>query len=279
LPDTTELQYSFIYGFEKPPVIQKDTTRKSKYPKDGIFNGNIGFQAGRLIYFDNALQDYNKRFRSSVTGTFNIRIYKELTISSTFFYHIRTKDQPPLPIWLSDMFYSIKWSNWRPYTLSIGYENYADNRFNEPAKKWGEKFLQGYVFVSGNITPPKSWINKIRLDNSTNFVLVPMVRYFPTYRNEADEILNNKVIMSLSARYTIWFRLYLEAGVYAYPIPNTKMPWDPEFTYGFGYFDWRPWRVSITYGNWIANRFNFNPEIPGYNFLDGNFSILFNYRF
>jgi hypothetical protein len=109
--------------------------------------------------------------------------------------------------------------------------------------------------------------------------LVPMVRYFPTYRNEANDILNNKIIMSLSARYTIWFRLYLEAGVYAYPIPNTKMPWDPEFTYGFGYFDWRPWRVSITYGNWIANRFNFNPEIPGYNFLDGNFNILFNYRF
>lgn len=277
----TKPKYSFMYGFEQPYIPVKDTaqSRKIKYPKGGIFSGNAGFQCSRLIYNDPQTGEWKNRFRGSMTGTFNVQLYKELMLSTTFFYHIRTKNDPPFPIWLSDMFYSIKWFNWRPYTFSFGYENYADNRFNEPARKWGEKFLQGFVFVSFNANLPQKWINKFRLDQSTNFVFVPAIRYFPSYRNQADEILWHRLQLGLTARYTIWFRLYLEAGVYAYPFPNSRMPWDPDFTYGFGYFDYRPWRVSVTYGNWIANRFNFQKEIPGYNFLDGNFSVLFNYRF
>lgn len=277
----TRPKYSFLYGFDKPYIAPTDTSNKKKikYPKEGIFSGNIGFQCGGLVYYDNATADYRRRFRGSMAGTFNVHIYKELVLSTTFFYNINTKSQPPLPIWLSDMFYSLKWANWRPYTFSFGYENYADNRYNEPIRKWGEKFLQGYVFVSFNANLPKKWVNKFRLDKSTNFVFVPSIRYFPSYRNNNNDILYNKLQFGVSARYTIWFRLYLEAGVYAYPIPNTRMPWDPDFTYGFGYFDYRKWRVSITYGNWIANRFNFKKEIPKYNFWDGNFSVLFNYRF
>jgi len=273
--------YTFRYGYQQPFEIAKDAAekRKLRYPKEGLFSGNVGIQCSRLIYTDSETGEWGNRFRGSATAMFNAHIYKELILSTTLFYHIRAGNDPAFPIWLSDMFYAIKWFNWRPHTFSFGYENYADNRFDDSAQKWAEKFLQGFVFVSFNGNLPAKWINKIRLDESTNFSLVPTVRYFPTYRNETDEILSHKVQLGLSARYTIWFRLYLEAGVYAYPIPGSRMPWDPDFTYGFGYFDYRPWRVSVTYGNWIANRFTFQSEIPGYSFLDGNVSVLFNYRF
>jgi len=276
----TNRKYSLHYGFgEKPPKpLVKEEGRK-KYPPGGLFSGSAGTLMGRLVYFDENTGEYDTRFRGALVSTLNVHLYKELVLSGTFFYNINTKNQPPLPIWVSDMFYSVKWTNWRPYTFSFGYENYADNRYNEPARKWGEKFLQGYAFVSFNANLPAKWIDKIRLDESTNFVFVPTIRYFPSYRNPADDILYHRLMTSVAARYTIWKRIYVEAGAFYYPMKDTRMPWDPDFTYGFGYFDFRPWRLSVTYGNWIANRYSFNKEIPKYNFLDGNFNILFNYRF
>ena len=244
-----------------------------------IITGNTGIQFGRLVYNDTATGDLIKRFRCAATLTTTINFYKHLQLSATGFYYFRNNDSPPLPIWLSDMYYSLKWANWQPYKFSFGYENYADNRFKEPFSKWKEKFFQGLLFVSYNANLPASTIDKIRIDNSTNFVFVPAIRYLPTYRNQFDEILDNKIIMSLASRYTIGYNIYLEGGVHYYPIKNSKMPWDPDFTYGFGYFDYRPWKLSVTYGNWIANRFDFKKELPEYGFLDGNFSINFNYKF
>lgn len=244
-----------------------------------IITGNTGIQLGRLVYNDTATGDLIKRFRCAATLTTTIKVYKYLELSATGFYYFRNNDSPPLPIWLSDMYYSLKWANWEPYKFSFGYENYADNRFNEPFSKWKEKFFQGLLFVSYNANLPSSTLDKIRIDNSTNFVFVPAIRYLPTYRNQLDEILDNKIIMSLTSRYTIGYNIYLEGGVHYYPLKDSKMPWDPDFTYGFGYFDYRPWKLSITYGNWIANRFDFKKELPEYGFLDGNFSINFNYKF
>ena len=32
-----------------------------------------------------------------------------------------------------------------------------------------------------------------------------------------------------------------------YPFPFQQQPWDPDFTYGFGFFDWHPGSISIQY--------------------------------
>jgi len=37
---------------------------------------------------------------------------------------------------------------------------------------------------------------------------------------------------------------------------NLKAPWNPDFTYTFGYNDWHPWTLSLVYANYGGNRLN-----------------------
>lgn len=275
--DSTEKRrYSFLYGFMQPPPPVPDSLKK---PFKSMFSGNVGFQAGRLIYYDDQAMENRTRFRGAFSATMNIRLYKELMISGTFFGNLNRQDLPP---WVSEFFYSVKWFNWRPNTFSLGYENYADNRYTDNWHDFSKKFLIGFYFVSFNNNLPQKWIEKIRIDETTNFNITYMVRYAIQFRDADNNYIGGpgKVILTLSMRYTIAKRLFLEGAAHYYPIKDTKVPWDPDFTYGFGYFDYRPWRVSVTYGNWIANRFPWNDKgIPEYNFLDGIFSVNFNYQF
>jgi hypothetical protein len=273
-------KYSFQYGFERPyfesvPFNVRSWRRQQQLP---LVTGSVGMQGGRLINYEEESANYSTRTRISAAAMFTVRLYRELVVQGTLFQHIGNRDKP-LPFWVSDAFYSVKWTNWRPYTFSMGYDNYADNRYSESLSQWGKKFLQGFFFVSFNARLPKPWIEKMRLDEHTDFTLVPALRYFPQFRDMEGTIYHHRIIGALTARYTIWKRFYIEGGAYYYPEANTRMPWDPDFTYGFGYFDYRPWKLSVTYGNWIANRFTGSPGIPMYGFTDGNFSVMFNYGF
>ncbi len=63
-----------------------------------------------------------------------------------------------------------------------------------------------------------------------------------------------------------------------YPIGETKLPWDADFTYGFGISDWRAFKLNFSYGNWIANRFPWNmKELDYHNFMNGEFVLSFTY--
>ncbi|MFM6993696.1 MAG: hypothetical protein ACKOWO_01115, partial [Sediminibacterium sp.] len=48
-----------------------------------------------------------------------------------------------------------------------------------------------------------------------------------------------------------WFA---QATLLRYLRPSLKRPWNPEFTYGFGYDDWHPSTWSFTYANYTGNR-------------------------
>jgi hypothetical protein len=65
----------------------------------------------------------------------------------------------------------------------------------------------------------------------------------------------DKTALSLACRYTRPQGWYAEAAVFAYPQHGQQQPWDPDFTYGFGYADWRPGTLSVKYNNYSGNRF------------------------
>jgi hypothetical protein len=256
------------------------TDGRKPFLKD-VFSGNIGYSIGRTAFTDTTTNSNRYEIRHSPRVMLNIRLYKELSFSTTAFVQLNDKAVFP---WTADFFYSLKWFNWRPRTFSYGYENYVNNKYTDSGKDLYEKFLQGFFFVSYNHPLPQKWIDKIRIDESTNFTLVYMLRYSARFIDE-DMVLQDggwgKLVPNLSARYTIGKRFYVEGGVNYYINPQeTKLPWDPDFTYGFGYFDWRPWRVSVTYGNWVVNRFPWNEkEVSPYGFWEGDLNILFNFKF
>lgn len=263
-------------------------TRKALMGKN-VFSGSVGHSMGRLVYIDEVDGGEKMIFRNSFFANLQARIYKELIFTTSLFAFYNQDINTNVP-WIADYFYGLKWFNWRPKTFSYGYENYVDNKYDRP-DKFGKLFLQGFYFVSWNHNLPQKWIDAIRLDESTNFNITYMARYFVQYRDTANVIHGlgkggwGKAQVGVSMRYTIWKRIYIEAAAFYYPYDYnggevTQVTWDPDFTYGFGYFDYRAFRFSITYGNWVMNRFPFNPPDgtpPTYGILDGDLRFTFNW--
>lgn len=86
---------------------------------------------------------------------------------------------------------------------------------------------------------------------------------------------NHKFVLGTSVRWSIAKKFYVEGAAYYYPDKQSVLPWDPDFTYGFGYFNWEAFRLNISYGNWIANRFPWNDKTMQHGFNNGELKVMF----
>jgi len=185
--------------------------------------------------------------------------------------------------WFSDYTYAIGRYNWRPRRFNFGYENYLNNKYTDNWKTFSDKFMQGYYFLSYSHLMQDKIFRHISIDNTSSIRFIYFARYALKYEAANKEIkgglLEGKSTVGGGIRYTIARNIYVESAFYLYPDARTKAPWDPDYSYGFGYFDWRSFRLSLTYGNWAVNRFPWNEkkEYPYYGFLDGNFRLVVNY--
>ncbi|MDF2436652.1 MAG: putative exported protein [Bacteroidota bacterium] len=256
----------------------RDVTHKDRFlmGKNRI-SGNITYNTQRIV-LDNG-QELHNEYRSALGFFTRIRFFEQFSFNTTFYYDFNPK---AAAIWTSNYTYSIGRYNWKPYRFNYGYENYINNRYKDNIKEVGDKFLQGYYFLSFSHplfdTVPKLF----RIDESSSFKVTYFARYSIKYMDKFNHLNggldNGKFYFGAGMRYTIFKKLYVEGAVYYYPEMSKKQPWDPDYSYGLGYFDWRSFRLSFTYGNWAVNRFPWNKmEYKRYGFLDGNFRITFNW--
>jgi hypothetical protein len=235
--------------------------------------GHISYNTGRVIIDDG--KELHDEYRSALGFFFRVRFFEEFCVNATLY-----KDFNPRAVqhWISDYTYSVGRYNWRPGKFNYGYENYQPNKYTDGLKTFGERFLEGYYFLSYNHYPRalNAWI---RMDSTTSLRLIYFTRYSIMYRDREEQlhggIFGGKSTLGAAMRFTLFWNIYAEGAVYYYPEETLKkQPWDPDFSYGFGYFDWRAFRISLTYGNWAVNRFPWNSKFyPRYGFVDGNFKI------
>lgn len=243
--------------------------------RQNIISGNISTQMGRIIISES---ESIKELRVATAFHTRIRIIEEFYFNTTFYKDFNKKAIAP---WTSDFSYAFGRYNWRPGTFSYGYENYENNKFNDKGETLLQKMLLGSFFLSYN--NPNKALNKITGLDSSKVIFMPFLRYAFNYRDANESIQQGKFYAGkptsgIALRYNFYKGFYIEGATYFYLSSKHKQPWDPDYTYGFGYFDWRPFRVSVTYGNWIINRFPWNKKIyPDYGFPDGNFKLIFNY--
>ncbi len=238
-----------------------------------IVSGVVSQHVGRIII--NHTENYYE-IRNATSFHLLTRVVEEVYISTTFYKDWNPNARAP---WISDFNYAFGRYNWRPKTWSYGYENYAPNKYSDSPDVLLRKFLQGNFFVSYNNGLFQRLMDRLHVGNS-NLIITPFLRYSFNFIDENQNIQKGfgKPNMGLALRYNIWKNFYAESAVYAYISPKYKQPWDPDYTYGFGYFDYRPFRFSFTYGNWVINRFPWNESnFPNYGFLDGNFRFIFNW--
>ena len=260
----------------------KDFRDVFHYNKMGMgtnrFSGHFSYNWGR-VKVDNGVEKRDE-YRQAIGFYARYRFLEEFFVNVNLFKDFNPKAEAR---WISNFTYSLGRYNWRNKKINFGYENYVNNKYTDNVRTLGNKFLEGFYFASYNLFLNDSMTKWIRLDQSTSLRFTGFVRYAIKYRDE-NEIVHGgiaagKTILGVSARYTIYKNIYGESALYFYPEASIKkQPWDPDYSYGFGYFDYRSFRLSLTYGNWVINRFSWNKQYyPSYGFLDGNFRLTANW--
>ncbi len=237
-------------------------------------NGSIGMFFNKITYLDPMKNEINYN-RYGANFNITAKFYKEVQLRLSFYADLN-QDQTK-PKWLSNVYYAFGNYNWRDMTFSYGYENYQPNRFDGSYDFW-ENMKRGFFFVSFNYYAINGG-SKLKIDESSQIYLSPFIRYQPEYtdRYGVKVLGNHKLILGASSRYVIARNFYIEGAVYFYPKSESKVPWDPDFTYGFGLFDWKSFKVNFSYGNWIANRFPWNKKEMKNDFSNGEFKLQFTY--
>ncbi len=85
---------------------------------------------------------------------------------------------------------------------------------------------------------------------------MPLRRSNPQQRpglvSQGEEALVPSILATLNyAPKSYWF---FTTTFYAYFPDKNQAPWDPDFSYRFGYEDWHPFTLSLTYANYEGNR-------------------------
>jgi hypothetical protein len=242
------------------------------------FMGSISWNTGRVVIEDNEHKIHSIT-RSAMGYFIRYRFLEEFSVNATLYHEYNQKANVP---WIADYNYSIGRYSWEDRKLNFGYENYVQNKYTDDAATHWDKFLQGYYYVAYNRYLGDKVGHHLAIDSTSGVRTVLFARYAFKYLNQYYQSLGDpshgKPWMGYSVRWIIYRSIYVEGALYYYF--NSKIyqqPWDPDYTYGFGYFNWKSFRVSLTYGNWAVNRFPWHKNpYPYYGFQDGNLRILLN---
>ncbi|WP_241033866.1 hypothetical protein [Vibrio maerlii] len=173
-------------------------------------------------------------------------------VSSSFYYYI---DQDQKQSWNPDFTYVFGYSDWRPYTFSLVYSNYGGNRFNPEDGNKVTEFQQGTWALGWKfpITSPFKELLTFTDDGSIGCQFD--FNYTPEYFDLAStSYKNHHKTLSLGCKYSIVGNWYINGTAFYYFDKEQRQPWNPDFTYGFGYFDWRPGTITVQYNNYSGNR-------------------------
>lgn len=185
--------------------------------------------------------------------------------------------------WSPDFSYSFGYNDWHPYTLSLVYANYSGNRLFPDTDK-GEirtRFVEGTWSLGWKFPQPEFLQRLFLIHPGGSFSHSIGLNLSPEYLDL--KTLNKKKwkkTFLFSTRYVIYGSWYCNMTAFWYIDTESQQPWNPDFTYGFGYFDWHPGTISVQYNNYSGNRFpGRKPEKGTGRFTDGAVCISYGWSF
>ncbi|MCL1140604.1 hypothetical protein [Shewanella pneumatophori] len=199
-------------------------------------------------------------------------------VSATAYHYF---DNDLQQAWNPDFTYVFGYSDWRPYTFSLLYSNYGGNRFNPSDGVKHTEFSQGTWSLGWKFPVTKPFIDWLSFTDDGAIGCQIDYNYTPEYFDlESVEYKTQHQTVSLGCKYSIVGNWYVNATAFYYLDSAQKQPWNPDFTYGFGYFDWRPGTITVQYNNYSGNRWNSADRGPDTGrFKDGSISISYSFKF
>lgn len=190
----------------------------------------------------------------------------------TFYRYLYSDRQRP---WNPDFTYTFGYDDWHPNTFSLVYGNYSGNRLDPGIGETHSRFRQGNWSFGYKFRLPEALGPIFKFDEKDEVSCSINANVTPRYTDlRTLSIKKYKRTLSLGCRYMLPNNLYANLTAFHYPDRSQQQPWDPDFTYGFGYFDWRPGTVTVQYNNYAGNRFFWRDSNSGQGgFRRGSISI------
>ena len=184
-------------------------------------------------------------------------------LAANFLRYVRPNLQKT---WNPDFTYAFGYDDWHPYTFSAQYANYGGNRLQPDSGKGEQRtdFMGGTWNAAFKFPLPES-LNDLFLISAENSIgCATGVSLTPRYTDSASNSVRNfKRTAALGCKYSFAGNWYFNFSINKFLVKSQQQPWDPDFTYGFGYSDWRPGTLSVQYNNYSGNRFAWHTPSPG----------------
>ncbi|WP_237468595.1 hypothetical protein [Vibrio stylophorae] len=198
-------------------------------------------------------------------------------VAGTLYHYLKGEAQQD---WNPDFTYLFGYDDWRPYTLSLVYANYGGNRFQATDDLPVTRFDQGTWSLGWKFPIVEPVIDWLKVTDESAMGCQINYNYTRNYFDLASltEKLNHQTV-SLGCKYVITGNWYMNATAFYYLDKTQQQPWNPDFTYGFGYFDWRPGTWTLQYNNYSGNRWNGEPAEDTGEFKHGSIMLAYSFAF
>lgn len=271
-----QLLYIFLFFSFKPLCGQTDSLELS-IP----IRGDVSLVTYRFSYWNKQKQELNTQW--NVAGVLNtsVKLWGHTSLNLSFFKHgnrqVNNLD------YIYDYSYSMIRSNWLPNSFSFGYNNYGRNKYSNSAKEIAREFLAGFYFVEYSLPEFTKITKPFIIDSTTSFSLNLSCQYALKYYNHMNDLsqnlLHGKPILSLRLKYTIVKSLFVQGELLHYLNKESRLPWDPDFTYSFGLDNYKKNSLRFSYINALENYYPWRNKTSNATFFHGFFIFSFNYCF
>jgi hypothetical protein len=167
--------------------------------------------------------------------------------------------------WDPDFTYAFGYDDGQPGHWALVYGNYTGTRLQPDAAR-GEgrwNFPQGQWTASYRFGLPGALRPLVLVGDGDSALCHADASLVPRFSRDAGGFGSDKASLGLGCRYTRPEGWFAHATALAWPDRSRQQPWDPDFTYGFGWT--QPGRDGLTvqYANYSGNRWPGRGRGPG----------------
>jgi hypothetical protein len=186
-----------------------------------------------------------------------------------FFYYPNTDKQDE---WQPDFAYRFGYENWQPYTFSLVYSNYTENR---SIRDVSEQYKIGSYSLTWNLPVPDFIAKPFLIELEQKINCTAGMMYSPHYTSAQGEDDHDKIWGMLSFNVPLYGNLHLNFSLLHYVDSRQQQPWDPDYTYEIV---WQMEYFSIAYKNYGGTRFPWRSDMPhDSGFRDGSIGIIWHW--
>ncbi|XPV77588.1 MAG: hypothetical protein ACNI27_06650 [Desulfovibrio sp.] len=234
---------------------------------------NVGYTTALKRTKQSAEDETSKLLRKQLfTETFSFTALSPYYLRFTTYQYPEDKYQQGFE---PDFSYSFGVANYAPDTLSLEYANYGGNRFNPDVGEELTDLNAGTITATYRFLVPEDITRAIHPKDDA--VIAGWASFNATPEWELGKWW--KQWFSLGVSFPVYKDLSFWMQTNVYPIDDQEGQGDTEFVYGFGYYDWGPGGVILSYSNYASNSFPWGKSNKKGDFSDGSVFIGYNVDF